>query len=211
MPALPPTPAVKAEFELEVTGETRRFVNILHFAIPGGGPIPLGDLTSLATYLDAQYDLAFTDFMGTTVTHVESVFTDLTSDTAPRVITAPGTSGGSAGSLLPLNVAAVASWAISRRYRGGHPRSYLGGMVDAQVSSPIALNPTFLTNWETALNTFLTNTSSHIIGGSTHEPVNVSYFSGGAMRVSPVQDSIIGVTVHPRIDSQRRRLGKEST
>lgn len=122
----------------------------------------------------------------------------------------PGTNSGAA---LPPQVAVCYSWQIAARYRGGKPRWYIPGIPqtalitigDSQLSSG------YSTSSELAANSLLQSFNSAIV--LTHSLVlgTISYFSGGALRGTPLFRPFVSAKVHSRLDSQRRRSGKEST
>jgi hypothetical protein len=122
--------------------------------------------------------------------------------------TAPGT--GSATNNLPANVALVISEKIARRYRGGHPRMYLTGQLLINVSVQTNWTPAWVTtastaaaSWRTAINA-LSLTSMPTI-----QLVNLSYYTNHLLRPTPTVDVVTAMAVHSRIDTMRRRLGKE--
>jgi hypothetical protein len=152
---------------------------------------------------------------------VYAELTDLTSTSAPQVTDATTTSGVSATARLPLGTAMVIRKEIARRYRGGHPRVYLSGLVAAYLATATQWDPASLASVVSAYNTFITaataNTNPAAIGTIDH--VNVSYFSGftnhtfpsgrtkaiPTPRVTPLVDLIIGTAGNPAPASQRRR------
>jgi hypothetical protein len=205
MPPLPPCPAIKVEAIYNISGLARAFVNIYHVGYTGGPPTG-GTLAAFAALMDPAIDTEITTSMHTSSVHSESIYTDLSSATGAVVVTTPGVAGGNSGTIAPLSVAAVISWAIARRYRGGHPRTYVGGLSDAQLSDPISLNPTFAGNLQVQAGGLISDVlsfSSTLPGSAL---VTVSYRTGNAQRVTPVIEQILGAAVHPLIRSQRRRL-----
>lgn len=137
---------------------------------------------------------------------------DLTSDTAPSFEQSGAINGTYTEPALPPQCAVALSWQISRRYRGGKPRTYIPAIPTAAVGGDgsAALTSAYMTIAEDAGATFLANING--IAGLTHDIqlCNVSYFSGLAPRISPQVDVTQSVVVHGRLDSQRRRSGKES-
>jgi hypothetical protein len=209
MPPLPNVNAVKVVLSHSVTGTTREWVNILHLDY-GASPPDQSQIDALATAFDADYDIAFTDFCHVSDVHESSKYEDLSSDTGVIAFTNPTSPGGSTGTLAPLNICAVGSWQIQRRYRGGKPRSYLSALTEAQAPGPNKLDTTFQTNWSNALGTFLTAWTNKTVSGITYSLACVSYRNGNAARVTPLVEDVIGVIVQPFIRTQRRRLGTSS-
>jgi len=110
---------------------------------------------------------------------------------------------------LPASVAAVLSWQAGVYWRGGKPRTYVGGLPASAVENETTLDPTLV-------GTLLANGDDLISGFNALASGNfnsltfslVSFFTGGELRTPPIAYPIAGVAVHPRIDTQRRRLGK---
>lgn len=121
---------------------------------------------------------------------------------------------------------------IPRRYRGGHPRSYLLGM-DTSQTTPTDGNtwlPAFGTSVLTAWNAWMAaiSGSGGPSGATTWQRVNVSYYLGttevttgtppyvrgktkATLRTTvPTPDVIVGYGYNPQIGSQRRR-NRQST
>jgi hypothetical protein len=120
------------------------------------------------------------------------------------------TAGGvSTGGPASASLAAVLSWQSGVYWRGGKPRTYIGGLDLSSFADEVTLDPTYIstlltdgTNLIAALNALASGNFDSIQFGL------VSFVSGGVDRTPPVFFPITGVAVHPRIDSQRRRLGK---
>jgi hypothetical protein len=114
---------------------------------------------------------------------------------------------------MPPNCAIVVSWQINSRYRGGHPRWYLAGFPTnailyqggSQISTVIANK---VKAWAGYL---LANQSSIAIGANLGQIGTIRYYSKHELLVPPVFYPFQAAAVHERLDSQRRRLGKESS
>jgi hypothetical protein len=124
------------------------------------------------------------------------------------------------GPVLSPNVAAVVSWDIDQKYKGGHPRTYLPGIESAAVA--VAGANTWTTAFVSALKAaalaFLQQLIATLIsaGFSSAQAITVSRFRGNAAlpaaKMYPITNSSANPPiVNSRIDSQRRRLGKEVT
>jgi hypothetical protein len=121
--------------------------------------------------------------------------------------------GSVSGGVLPPQAAIVISWQIAEVYRGGKPRTYLPGVPTAalEVVGGSKILDTFATNTDTMATTFLTNFNSTPVTGTTVTLGTVSYHTGHAVRPTPLFRTYFAVKVHERLDSQRRRSGKESS
>lgn len=207
---MPPLPAankiLKVAWEYGVEFQTN--VNIWHIRYDGAG----GNQTDLDLLRD-DVTAAIQAFLHP-LQHVDAVdqaitITDLTSDTALVSGDVPTGAGTHAGGASPANCAAVVSWKIHRRYRGGHPRTYVGAIPLTAYLDERAFTTTYTNLLITRGATFLVDINALVEGVYGNlELGSLSYFSGGAARVTPVFDPITAATANARPDSQRRRLGK---
>ncbi len=153
---------------------------------------------------------------------VLTLLTDLSSPSAVQSqVTTNSSGGGGAGATLAGGSAAVVKKRIARRYRGGHPRDYIAGLLQSSLSNPQTLTTGFVTNLTNDYNAFISAVLLAVpVAAAPAFEVNVSYFSGfhnvtdpisgrsravPTPRVTPVVDLITGHTVNPSIASQRRR------
>lgn len=117
---------------------------------------------------------------------------------------------------LPSSIAMAISLKVAKRYRGGHGRVYQCGFNAADVVNG--------TNWlaarATACNTGWTNyinaSNAFTSGSNTYTAVVGSFYTHDAnknqiFKTPPETYPILGTAVHTRIDTQRRRLGKETS
>jgi len=120
--------------------------------------------------------------------------------------------GAAAGNTLPPNCCTVVSWTIPAHYRGGHPRTYLPGTPESGLTSVGSnqLASSLRTSLATAWGSFLTAFNAALIGTVTEQLISLAYTRGGVALSSPSWYPITGGTIHGRLDSQRRRLGKEA-
>lgn len=149
---------------------------------------------------------------------------DLSSATAAQAEFSALTVGTRAGSDLPADASAVSSYEIGRRYRGGHPRGYwpFGTSVDTLTEQE--WRTTSVTAFYNAVTDYMASVVAAgwaLAGTLTH--VNVSYFAGFTVQISPgtgrarnvptkraapVINPVLAVVLRQRIGSQRRRLGR---
>jgi hypothetical protein len=151
------------------------------------------------------------------------VATDLNSDMGAVAVTNPGTLGGVASaSPLDASVCWLINHKVGRRYRGGHPRTYLPGprIEDLQngVSWASASIGTLTSNWQN----FVIDLESNSSVVTPLVPVNVSRYSGFTVVIhpktgraenvptprvgGPLIDKITGFSVNPIPGNQRNRL-----
>jgi hypothetical protein len=182
--------------------------NLFHVRYTGTAPTPDQMNTIAAQTFDA-YNSAFTSFLPSTASLllVESV--DLTSPMANSGQFQGNQAGTRVGTPMQNSLAAVVSWHINYRYRGGHPRTYLpAGVLEDIGAGRLWLDP-FPTELGAAALGFRAALNLIQVAPLTFAMVSVSYTLDKAPRPSPMVFVIDNAIVHTRIDSQRRRLGKE--
>lgn len=112
---------------------------------------------------------------------------------------------------FPPQVAVTVSWSIAARYRGGKPRWYLpganAGMVAAIGSSTITT--AVANSIATKMNTLEASFNASAPG--THDVIlgTISHYTNYTIRPTPLFRAFGTAKVHTRLDSQRRRSGKE--
>jgi hypothetical protein len=134
--------------------------------------------------------------------------TGATDDFAIDFGPAPGT-GSSPGA--PPNCSVCWSWPIAAHYRGGHPRLYLPPPMQSSLTTSGSnyLNNTAQGEYEAAGLAFHNACNGATAGSTTWQIGTMSFYTAHTLRPTPLF-RIYGVPqVGERVDSQRRRLGKE--
>lgn len=114
---------------------------------------------------------------------------------------------------LPPQVAACVSWGIGAAYRGGKPRTYHVGLDMAQLTNVGSneLTTTAAGQIATGWGAFLAAVNVITISGVSTAMGTVSYYSGKALRATPVfRYYLPSPRVNTRLASQRKRSGKLS-
>jgi len=204
---LPPVPNV-ARFAVQGTNQGTKWVNIFHSKYTVQPP-DAAALNAICQAVHTAYLNAFTTLWNSTCVLITVDGQDLASRTAATgtySLTHPGT-----GTTIPMacQVALTLSWSIADRYRGGHPRTYLPGIDGTFVTNGRLLTTAGHTAYLNAAAAFLTNMNAMTAGGSSWQMCCVRYFSQHQLLANPLVRTINGQSVHGRIDTQRRRLGKE--
>jgi hypothetical protein len=185
MPALPDASKVlRCAFRQTVQGQSN--INVFHVKYDGAGGNQ-SDLDSLANDLGNNWATAANAIQDADAVNDEITVVDLTSATALTSV----------------------SWKIHRRYRGGHPRNYIGGIPITAYDDERAFSTTFAGLALSGFDTFRTSVPG--ITGAAYgnlKLVSLSYYHDKAIRAVPVTDDITATAVDRRPDSQRRRLGK---
>ena len=135
---------------------------------------------------------------------------DLTSELGVQSSVAGSDLGGQFSPALPANVAACITWVIARHYRGGHPRTYISMVPTNSTSDTQSFSTTQANNLKTAATNFIDQVQSISIGGGTPLALVALHRTRFKAPADPVLvDIITAAAVDTRIDSQRRRLGKD--
>jgi len=78
------------------------------------------------------------------------------------------------------------------------------------ASGGAALSSTWRTTWAQAAGAFLQAFAAGVVGGATEQLGSIAYRRNNAPLATPVFYPYQGGIIHGRLDTQRRRLGKES-
>lgn len=209
MPPRPPTPdTLKMEVNWQHLGETN-WTNIF-YVLASGNPASPTIITEMAA---AFYTVCHTRLAPNTIDTLTSVLCiDNTGASDTAVVYTESTEGGLGGTPYPVSVAACLSWQIASRYRGGKPRTYISGLTSAVSTTPGSnvLSTSTQTAMSTAGTDMLADVAALSTGSLGWTLGTISYRTGGAERPEPPFVAYTGCIVHPRLDSQRRRLGKET-
>lgn len=191
--------------------------NKIHVSYTGGAPTS-SDLFALNTGLQAAWVANFAPLCQAAVTLNSIISLDLTnrtSATATSTFTTPS-AGTRAGTAMPSQVACVISWHVNFRYRGGHCRTYLPAGVLADVTSGHLWTSAFILAANNAATGFLGDVAD--ITSTSHDfaLIMLSYYfkppggTAGTLRTVPEAFPVESGHVRSRVDTQRRRLGKET-
>lgn len=219
MPALPSVAkVVRVDFQQSI-GPNTRVRNRLFFRYAGAGPTNADLLTFLNT-VSAAWNTNLSPLLVTQSTLSGLAGTDLTSPTAARAVNTTAHPGTVAGTGTFAGYCLIVAMAIQRRYRGGHPRFYAGGVAETNQLNANQWNSTTLTAWNSGFSAFITAcvAAPPATMGVTVN-CNVSYFLGfhnvtlpsgrqrsvPTLRGTPITDDILFYTARIQVGSQRRR------
>jgi hypothetical protein len=189
---------------------TAHWTNVFWCLLTTGGTIVQADLD---TWLTA-FQLAFKTRFG------PQQLSSISYTSAQGVLFAPG--GGELLSVLAMtgagtltgvsgndaSQAACVSWSANVYWRGGKPRTYIAGPNTSSLTGSQQLASGVVTNMATAAANFRTDVNALTATSITGTTLGfVSFRTGNAERVPPVFYPFVGSRVHPRVASQRRRLG----
>ena len=209
----PPIPVGVAKIIHEGTLFLKNWANIYYHLITGtSGTVNVADIISLAHQAHTNYGTTVQGLKAdastlhtTKAIYVPSLGTELVGEYSSDV------SGIQHFPPMPNNVAIVASWLTDQYYRGGHARTYFDAPPEGDAADGVSWSPAAITAWENEAAALLAAnnniTTTHIILTAMG---TVNFARHNAWLSPAVWTPYFGVTVHPRIDTQRRRLGKET-
>jgi len=218
MPALPAVASVvRMDFKFTIAaGAPAQFRRFFKYV----GVLSQADAQTWVNAADAAWAARMLTDFANTETLNSVLLTDLTSNTAAQAIAATPHASTNGAAAVPNGVAVVIKDKIARRYRGGHPRTYLPAMVNTHLATPDTWDATFLAGLLVDWNNFISDILNAVpVAAAPATEVNVSYFSGfhnvtfpsgriravPLQRVTPVVDTILGHSINPKVASQRRR------
>lgn len=219
MPALPNVPKVLLVKMFITDGADVNSMTRFHVSYTGTAPTNAQLITycgSLATAWGAD----LSPLCPSTIALNEISCTDLSSPTAGVGSSSFTDAGTRTGAPLPAGAAVIANYLIGRRYRGGQPKGYWPFGVAADLATQQNWTSGFLTSMASGLGAFFTSVAgSGWTGAGTLGTVNVSYYSGftnhtypsgrtrpiPTPRGTPLVDTINGISINPKVGSQRRR------
>lgn len=216
--ALGPLPDAAQIIQATMLGTKNSYpwVNVLYLQYSGTAP-DVSALNSVATSIGNAWNTNFASLADTTVIMNEVKLIDLTNrGSAISDVTGMNHPGTRAGTNLTNQVAAVVSWRINHRYRGGHPRSYMPFGVLGDVTTGRTWTTTFTGLVTTGAGAFRTALNAITWSGATVKMVSMNFYSHDPATgektyvIPPVPYTIQSAVCHGRVDTQRRRLGKET-
>lgn len=127
----------------------------------------------------------------------------------PSIVAMTGAGTGTNVATDPASCSAVISWQTGVYWRGGKPRTYIAGPPAGNRDDKNSLSSGGVTTYLSAGGAFRTDINALTTGAITGTSLGfVSFRSANADRTPPVFFAFSGVKVHPRLGTQRRRLGK---
>jgi hypothetical protein len=220
MPALAPvTKVLKVVIQQLLVDAATALINRLFFSYSGTTPTD-SDLDGFSGAVAESWQTNMLplqdDIVGLQGVQTE----DLTSATSAVGSATSGDAGTRAGEAVPAGTAFVISSEIARRYRGGHPRTYLYVGVGADLEAAFRWGSAFISEVLTGWTNFIEGVEAGgWSGAGSLDPVNVSYFEGftnhtypsgrtrpiPTPRTPPITDDIVSYIGRASIGSQRRR------
>jgi hypothetical protein len=213
MPALPVVPNV---LKLTIEGNQGAFTwaNAFHWSYTGGAP-SAGNAGDVASDLLADWIGNFGPLASGGVEFTRATCVDLSSDLGATGEASGATAGGRAGTAVAPALAVLISKTIGRRYRGGHPRMYVVGGVEADFATASTWSGGLVGDVQAAWAAVSAALNALVVGTTTLSgEVTVSYTSKALNPVAPYRRAVplvfpvTGHTTQAQIAIQRRRLGR---
>lgn len=209
MPAHVVRAANVAKIEMIWTENTKQWANIFHIGYGGAAPMSVADCADLATKFRAQYLIGPGFFVNPGCSTFDCHVTDIDPLGFASGDDFTITAGTNGGLLLPAQSAWVVTWHNNLpSFRGGKPKSFIGGMSDGDVTNARTITPASRANMVAKCNNFINGVNAITIGSGarTCQFVTLSVKSGGAFRPTPLQANITLATVGQQVRTQRRRI-----
>ena len=206
MPALPhAAKTIKVDMHWTVGSDTS-CLNRLHFRYTTAAP-SAADLLTLATAVRTNFVLGLSGYIESGV-NLTSVYTqDIDSAVGNDATDTTQYSGAGSGGILPGSACTLMNHRIARRYRGGKPRTYLPLGGQANLQNQTSWTAAYQNSMNTGWATFIASIVGHTFGTTALDAfVNVSYYTGKLLRVTPVVEPITASSCNAKIGSQRRGL-----
>jgi hypothetical protein len=187
------------------------WANVFFCQLTVSGTPAQADLDAFLTAFQAAYKTRFGPRQITSLSYTQATATlFLPGGGVLQSVVAMTGAGTEAGTAVADNAASkIISWLSTVYWRGGKPRTYLTGVPTGDVTSATSLTAAEIALLKTAATNFRSDVQALTSGAITGTQFGfVSFQSGNVPRTPAVFFPITGATVHPRLGSQRRRLGK---
>jgi len=219
MPALPSVPKVVRVSVKQTLQEDTDVLNRFFIQYTGTAPTST-DLNTFSGATSAAWGTHMSPEQNTNISVTEVSCEDLSSATGAVGQSSLAQPGTRSGATLTAAVCLVLKLVIARRYRGGHPRTYLWVGSETDIATVQSWKATFVAEVEAAWVAFISEMASSVwTGGGSIQQVNVSYYEGfhnftfpsgrtrpiPTLRSTPLVDVVTAIGGNQHIGSQRRR------
>ena len=191
-----------------------------------GGPPATADLLYFLGIVKAEADSALPALFSPDNVITGWIAEDLSSSMGAVAELTDSTAGSGASDYIPSGTCVVSSYEISRRYRGGHPRSYWPLGISTELTNSGTWTSGFVSSCQSAIDSVIDSLPASTHGSTTIVgQVNVSYYDGftsvenpithryrnvPTLRATPAVDVVNSIVVRPYVGSMRRRRPKTS-
>lgn len=181
--------------------------NVLHFSYTGS-PLTTAQANSIAATIRATWVTRFIPLVSVVYTLGNVEVRDLSSDVGVTGVASGSTVGTGTGQNLTSNVALCVSWKTAQHYRGGHGRTYFGGLRTVDITNSHTWASSTITAFSTACAGLITDING--IGSANNSPVFciLRRTAHKSLLTPPMMFAVTAAAIDKRVDSQRRRVGK---
>jgi len=203
-------PDNSARVAISGTANVRNWANVFHVQFTTSSSISQADLDAWLVSFANQYKTSFASQVSNSAGFVQAKATLYTPGGGVLQSVSAMTGNGTGGTIVQDNSAsAVVSWLSTVYWRGGKPRTYLPTVPNTFIQNASELTSTAIGTIKTAATGFRTAINALTQGTITSTVLGmVSFQTGGVARSPAVFFSFTGASVHKRLGTQRRRLGK---
>lgn len=205
-----PLPNVPNVLKIQLIGsnQTTPWLNGIYWRY-NAATLITGDINSLCANVATHWQTHLAPVHNTAVSLLRVQGIDLRARDAAQGGVDVSYPGSRAGVVYPTSVAAAVSWKVNYRWRGGHFRSYWPAGGSGDITSGRLWSSAFLTLLNTAVDGFRNALNGMTVGGTGGYLAGVRYHDQNALLATPLVLPVVDSTVHSRVDTQRRRLGRE--
>jgi len=188
----------------------RNWANVFHVQFTTSSSISQSDLDAWTTSFANQWKTSFLPVVNNSVNPTLAKSTLYTPGGGVLQSTSAMTGSGSGGTGVSANaMSPLISWLSTVYWRGGKPRTYLPGAINADIQNGSENINAYITTLRTAATGFRTAINALTQGTITSTVLGmVSFQTGGVARTPAVFYAFTGAQVHQRLGTQRRRMGK---
>jgi len=204
-------PDNSVRFSMQGLIRGQNWANVLHMQLTTSSAISQADLDTWTAQIALLYENRFKVFMPSDASTVVAKAVLYTPGGGELIATSARSQAGTAGAACLQGASSkVVSWLSGVYWRGGKPRTYIPGIISGDTTaSTDVLTAAIIAALKTAAQNFRTDVNAYTVGTITGTVLGfVSFRSANAERVTPLFFSFTGAVVHPRVGTQRRRLGK---
>lgn len=184
-----------------------KFTNIFHFAVVLAGSITTPILEDLANQCADAYASHFMPSMFHTCQLESAYINYLGETTLYSAVVARDNTGSLTGTAAPSSLAGVISWNVAEAYRGGHGRTYLGGLEDGSVLDINHVTGDYVDGLVTGAGAFMDDMNAWTSDDWSATVFGIVRTQRRKALLNPPEFApITGFRVSNRIRTQRRRL-----
>lgn len=205
-----PVPGVVRMIQ-QYTQGGRTLANVMHVRIVGLITAwTQADIDDATTFFNAQILSKFRPLASNQCGFGQTFARDLTNDFGLTSVQGGSSAGSVATPPLPNNVAICISWPTGRRYKGGHCRTYIPGVPNTNMQDGTTYTSASIAAYQSAAAGFQTALAAHTVpSAGVLQLVTVSRVKNKVVLDNPLVYPLQAPIVDNRIDSQRRRLGRD--